>query len=240
MPQTRWLHLLLVTLLAAGPLAAQPVPSPAAVSVPAPKLIVVLSVDQFSADLFAEYRNRFTGGFKRLLDGAVFPSAYQGHAATETCPGHSTILTGSLPARTGIIANRWFDQRIARADKRVYCAEDPTIANEADASGYTASAQYLLMPTLGERRAAEGGEPGQPHGQHLGQGPRRADDGGQDGARGLLADADRLHPRCPASPCRRRWRPPTPRSAPGWRPPSPRWRCRPRARRDPAPCRPGP
>ena len=142
-------------LLIGGAAPAQnPVVIPPAAPVPVPKLIVVLSVDQFSADLFAEYRNQFTGGFKRLLEGAVFPSAYQGHAATETCPGHSTILTGSLPARTGIIANRWFDQRIARADKRVYCAEDPTIANEADASGYTASAQYLLMPTLGERLRA--------------------------------------------------------------------------------------
>ena len=70
----------------------------------APKLVVVISVDQFSADLFAEYRARYTQGFARLLSGAVFPSGYQSHAATETCPGHSTILTGDHPARTGIIA----------------------------------------------------------------------------------------------------------------------------------------
>ncbi len=153
----RRLHALLATLLAATPLAAQPAPAPTSaptIPAPAPKLIVVISVDQLSADLFAEYRSSFTGGFARLARGAVFPSAYQAHAATETCPGHSTILTGSHPARTGIIANRWLDQRITRKDKRVYCAEDPTIANEADASGYTASAQYLLMPTLGERLRA--------------------------------------------------------------------------------------
>lgn len=146
------LHALLATLLAATPLSAQP--APATTAVPAPKLIVVISVDQFSADLFAEYRSSFTGGFARLAQGAVFPSAYQAHAATETCPGHSTMLTGSHPARTGIIANRWLNQSVTRKDKWVYCAEDPTIANEADASGYTASAQYLLMPTLGERLRA--------------------------------------------------------------------------------------
>ena len=33
-------------------------------------------------------------------------------------------LTGARPARTGIIANNWFDPGIARADKKVYCAED--------------------------------------------------------------------------------------------------------------------
>jgi hypothetical protein len=44
----------------------------------APRLLVAIPIDQFPADLFAEYRNRFTGGFARLLDGAVFPSGYQG------------------------------------------------------------------------------------------------------------------------------------------------------------------
>lgn len=48
-------------------------------------------------------------------EGAVFPRGYQSHAATETCPGHSTILTGGSPARTGIIANHWFDLYTARA-----------------------------------------------------------------------------------------------------------------------------
>ena len=31
----------------------------------APKLLVVISVDQFSADLFDEYRPQFTGGLAR-------------------------------------------------------------------------------------------------------------------------------------------------------------------------------
>src|SRR6266576_4229270 len=76
-----------------------------------PKLLVVISVDQFSADLFDEYRPQFTGGFVRLASGTVFRNGYQSHAATETCPGHSTILTGDHPARTGIIANDWGDAK---------------------------------------------------------------------------------------------------------------------------------
>ena len=44
----------------------------------APRLLAAIPVDQFPADLFAEYRNRFTGGFARLRDGPVFPSGYQG------------------------------------------------------------------------------------------------------------------------------------------------------------------
>src|SRR3954447_9713902 len=80
----------------------------------APKLIVVISVDQFSADLWDEYRPHFTGGLARLASGTAFRNGYQSHAATETCPGHSTILTGDHPARTGIISNVWIDQSAAR------------------------------------------------------------------------------------------------------------------------------
>jgi predicted AlkP superfamily pyrophosphatase or phosphodiesterase len=133
-------------LLAAAPAPAQP-PSP-------PKLIVAISVDQFSADLFAQYRQHFTGGLRRLSQGAVFPSGYQSHAATETCPGHSTILTGARPARTGIIANNWFDLDAARADKYIYCAEDERVPGSTSEQ-YTVSPVHLRMPTLGDlmRRA---------------------------------------------------------------------------------------
>ncbi|MDP9065293.1 MAG: alkaline phosphatase family protein, partial [Pseudomonadota bacterium] len=117
-----------------------------AVGATRPHLVVAISVDQFSADLFAEYRSMFTGGLRRLQGGAVFPGGYQSHAATETCPGHSTILTGSHPARTGIIANEWYDP----SEKKVYCAEDPSIAGSAPAS-YTVSAQFLKVQTLGDR-----------------------------------------------------------------------------------------
>jgi len=136
----------LAVALVSAPLGAQRASPPAA----APKLIVVISVDQFSADLLAEYRDHATGGFARLLKGAVFPHGYQGHAATETCPGHSTILTGFRPEHSGIIANNWIDQRVARADKTVYCAEDETVPGSTS-QAYTVSDKHLRVPTLGER-----------------------------------------------------------------------------------------
>jgi predicted AlkP superfamily pyrophosphatase or phosphodiesterase len=121
---------------------------------PQPKLLVVISVDQFSADLFAEYRAHFTGGLKRLSEGVVFPSGYQSHAATETCPGHSTITTGVHPSRAGIIANSWVDQRISRADKTVYCAEDEAKGASSKAADYVPSPVHLRVATLGDRMKA--------------------------------------------------------------------------------------
>jgi predicted AlkP superfamily pyrophosphatase or phosphodiesterase len=137
-----------VALLAAAIMAGS-----AQAQLPRPSLIVVISVDQFSADLFSEYRQHFTGGLRRLSEGVVFPSGYQSHAATETCPGHSTILTGRRPSRTGIIANDWLDQSIARDDKTVYCAEDEAVPG-SNSRAYTVSAKHLMAPTLGERMKA--------------------------------------------------------------------------------------
>ena len=119
-----------------------------------PRLIVAISVDQFSADLFAEYRQHFTGGLRRLSQGAVFPAGYQAHAATETCPGHATILTGAHPARAGIVANNWYDLGAAREDKYIYCAEDPRVPGSTSQS-YTVSPFHLRVPALGDlmRRA---------------------------------------------------------------------------------------
>ena len=120
----------------------------------APKLIVAISVDQFSSDLFDEYRAQFTGGLKRLADqGTVFRNGYQSHAATETCPGHSTLMTGRRPGSNGIIANSWLDQQAARDDKVIYCAEDETVPGSTSAA-YTVSPVHLNAQTLGDRLKA--------------------------------------------------------------------------------------
>ena len=108
---------------------------------PQPKLVVAIAVDQFSAKLFQRYRTSFSGGLRRLSDGIAF-TGYQSHAATETCPGHSTILTGRHPAATGIVANSWFD---AKTGSSVYCVAVRGTA-DPDARG----PQNLRVPTLGE------------------------------------------------------------------------------------------
>jgi predicted AlkP superfamily pyrophosphatase or phosphodiesterase len=115
----------------------------------APKLTIVLSIDQLSSDLFETYRPMFSGGLARLARGTVFRNGYQAHAATETCPGHSTLLTGNHPANTGIIANAWYDERISRSDKIIYCAEDESQPGTTSLN-YKLSTLHLKVPTLGD------------------------------------------------------------------------------------------
>lgn len=120
-------------------LAASPI---GAATAPRPKLIIAISVDQFAASVYARYRSDYTGGLKRLSSGIAFPVGYQSHAATETCPGHSTLLTGDHPSHTGIIANSWFDRSLG---KSIYCVAVP-------GTGDTSSRgpQLLKATTLGD------------------------------------------------------------------------------------------
>jgi predicted AlkP superfamily pyrophosphatase or phosphodiesterase len=115
-----------------------------------PKLIVAISVDQYSSELFKRYRPTYTGGMKVMADGVAFPTGYQSHAATETCPGHSTMLTGRHPAATGIVANSWFDMKTGST---VYCVQAPG-SSEPNARG----PQNMHVTTLGDwMKAAEPG-----------------------------------------------------------------------------------
>ena len=96
----------------------------AAPKVPAaPKLVVLLVVDQMRGDYVDKFLGQWTAGLKRLVEeGAWFRDAAYPYAATETCVGHATISTGAFPATHGMVANAWWD----RQDKNmVTCTADP-------------------------------------------------------------------------------------------------------------------
>ncbi len=114
---------------------------------PDPKLVVVISIDQFSANLYAQHRPEFVGGLKTLSQGIVYPNGYQSHAMTETCPGHSTLLTGKHPNKTGISANDWYDRA---AGKQVYCLGDPSVTLADDPKGKPVSPANLVATTYGD------------------------------------------------------------------------------------------
>src|SRR6218665_1066291 len=114
---------------------------------PDPKLVVVISIDQFSANLYAQHRPEFTGGLKTLSSGIVYPNGYQSHAFTETCPGHSTLLTGKHPNKTGISANDWYD---LATGKTVYCLADPGVTPADNPKGRAVSPANLIATTYGD------------------------------------------------------------------------------------------
>jgi predicted AlkP superfamily pyrophosphatase or phosphodiesterase len=88
-----------------------------------PSLVVIVVVDQMRADYLERYSAGFTGGLRRLMrEGAWFDHAAYPYLNTVTCPGHTTIGTGALPYRHGMILNTWWDRKIAKA---IDCTDDP-------------------------------------------------------------------------------------------------------------------
>src|SRR5512145_1025552 len=75
----------------------------------APKLILVVAIDQMRFDFLDRFAPLYRAGLKTLNErGAVFSNAKYRHAATETGPRHSILLTGSDPAHSGIVGNDWW------------------------------------------------------------------------------------------------------------------------------------
>jgi predicted AlkP superfamily pyrophosphatase or phosphodiesterase len=139
----RVLGALLLAMAAVSPISSHA----AAAEISQPKLIVAISIDQYSANLFDEWRSHYTGGFARLASGVVYSSGYQTHAGTETCPGHSTLLTGKHPNKTGIVANSYKD---AATGKVVYCVNDPDVVLAHDPKANPVGPKRLLATTLGD------------------------------------------------------------------------------------------
>jgi predicted AlkP superfamily pyrophosphatase or phosphodiesterase len=113
----------------------------------APKLVVAISVDQYSANLFDEWRTRYTAGLARLAGGVAYNAGFQTHAGTETCPGHSTLLTGKHPNKTGIVANTYRDEV---SGKSVYCVNDPGMVIANDPKANPVGPRRLMATTLGD------------------------------------------------------------------------------------------
>src|SRR6516225_1696777 len=93
---------------------------------PKPTLVVVLVADQMRADYLTRYGTEFEHGLKTLMTGgAWYQDAVYPYYNTVTCVGHTTIGTGDMPFRHGMIGNAWFNRETGRAQT---CNEDATVS----------------------------------------------------------------------------------------------------------------
>jgi predicted AlkP superfamily pyrophosphatase or phosphodiesterase len=98
---------------------------PEAKSVPRPKLLVLIALDQFRSDYLERYDEAYTGGIRRALDrGRLWPRAIVDHAPAVSYPGHATLATGCLPRRHGINENAWLEIDAHGIRRRVSVVDD--------------------------------------------------------------------------------------------------------------------
>ncbi|MGI8923402.1 MAG: alkaline phosphatase family protein [Fimbriimonadales bacterium] len=138
--------------------------SGSAVDVDAPRLTVVISIDQFRSDLVTRFADLYlppgsgqaVGGFRWLSEkGANFINSAYSHVPTETGPGHAVIGTGSDPGTNGIVSNSWFERETGKA---VYCVSDPD-SKDLLTGNESMSPRNLRVTTFGdELKRATGGE----------------------------------------------------------------------------------
>ncbi|MDQ3335519.1 MAG: alkaline phosphatase family protein [Myxococcota bacterium] len=117
---------------------------PASIELPpakAPKLVVLVVIDQWPQWAFVEKRPHLTKGFARLLRDGEWHTGRHPSAATLTAPGHALLGTGEPTATSGIISNEWWSREGARVIKAV------------EALDGSIGAHHLRVPALGDAMA---------------------------------------------------------------------------------------
>jgi predicted AlkP superfamily pyrophosphatase or phosphodiesterase len=127
-------------------------PRPAAPAPPgAPKLVVLLSVDQMRGDYVDRFRHQWSKGLHRLVtQGAWFRQADYPYYNTVTCAGHASMSTGTVPAVHGMVLNQWWERNNSRL---VACTDDEQaklITYGIPVKSIGNSAQYLMSTTLSD------------------------------------------------------------------------------------------
>ncbi|HEV8001016.1 MAG TPA: alkaline phosphatase family protein [Planctomycetaceae bacterium] len=117
-----------------------------------PRLVVVVSVDQFAYEYLERFRAGFDdrGLFRRCQrEGAWYTNCHHRHGVTTTAPGHSVQLTGAYPSTNGIVDNGWIDRATG---KQIYCVADPKARLIGPFAGdQPVSPLNLISDTLGDR-----------------------------------------------------------------------------------------
>lgn len=138
-----------------GLLALAAIARPALLPPTAPKLVLLISIDQGRADYIDRYSDLYLpakkggslGGFRWLSEtGVRYLDAHHHHLPTATGPGHSVLMTGSTPAINGIVGNDWFDRTTGKSR---YVTDDPSVQTVGGTMN-PMSARPLKVTTVGD------------------------------------------------------------------------------------------
>lgn len=134
-----------------------PLPAPVLPEDPAPRLVVMIAVDQLVPQQLERLAAHLPGGLGRLQRGGTsFTQAALPYGTTHTGPGHATFATGCLPNSHGLVANKYYDRDLRRD---MYCVEDRqalpvTNMGLGEKSDKGRSPRNLRRPSLGAHMRA--------------------------------------------------------------------------------------
>lgn len=142
---------------------AQPAPPArpsAQASRPAPKLVVLLVVDQMRADYVDKFGVHWTGGLRRLIDdGAWFREAAYKYMTTVTCVGHSSIATGALPRTHGVVGDSVWNRETGTLANCVADPDTTLVSYGRPVEGRATSTRVMRTSNLADELRAQSAVP---------------------------------------------------------------------------------
>ncbi len=110
----------------------------------APRLVVLLIVDQLPQWSFETKRTALTKGFARLLTEGEWRVGVHPSASTRTASGHALLGTGMPPSGSGILDNSWWNR------------DDQRQVESTEGADGSVSTRFLKLPGLGDALASHG------------------------------------------------------------------------------------
>src|SRR5262245_55599181 len=116
----------------------------------APKLMVVVVIDQFRASDLERIGPHLSGGFKRLVDNGARLVGHYGQQNTYTGPGHASLIAGSYGYLNGVIQNKWFNRATNRSEGMLFDPESKSLDSASADPGEDTSPRNLNGSTVGD------------------------------------------------------------------------------------------
>jgi predicted AlkP superfamily pyrophosphatase or phosphodiesterase len=119
----------------------------------APKLTVIIVIDQFSYHYLPKLKPYLTGGLKLLInEGVNYTNTFYPHSMPGTCAGHTLLSTGTVGYYHGIVNNKWFNDQ----GKTIACDDDTieraaVFGTQGGLYTYGKSARNILVDNLSDQ-----------------------------------------------------------------------------------------
>jgi arylsulfatase A-like enzyme len=122
--------------------------SPASRSDVAPRLVVLIVLDQFGSWVLNEHLPLLPSNsiIRRAYEDGSFHTAAFPYSSTQTAPGHASLVTGVTPAQHGIVANSIYDPKL-RSRRTVDDRKHVVLGNP----NRFVSPTQLRAPTVGDQ-----------------------------------------------------------------------------------------
>lgn len=116
-----------------------------------PKLVLVITLDQFRADYLTRFDAHFGDtGFRRLLREGASMTGHYGQYATYTGPGHAQLLSGSYPYVNGISTNKFYNPAAKRSEAMVFDAQAKILGMKETDPDMDVSPRNFYGSTVGD------------------------------------------------------------------------------------------